>query len=319
MNEKMPLTSRALTFDTDISILPQLKKIFEENNLKGMRSIGSPDLVDIILDKNIHLGALFMNNRGDFIPLAEKLKQQRPELPLFLRVEEPGEEENLPEKKTWLFDGAFHIEDKEKISSLLKSHIFIHEYPSEMIRQIQDFSISGIKSMINGVQVHCPAPSIIRDKVIYGEIMTLIPVNTNWCRGYMMLQSDVDELHQFLVNSGKNPHFSEPAEFVIPPLIGELTNLMWGGFKTVFIKEGFYENGGPDIQVPIIINHKQKYISFGGDIPQICFEYILKDNISLKQDVRIVQKFIFNLNWNPELVDEFDFTGMVSDGTIELF
>ena len=319
MNEKMPLTSRVLTFETDLSVLPKLKQIFENNNIVGMRSIGDVNIIDIILSKNIHLGALFLNNRGDFIPLARKLKLARPELPLFLRLEKPEEEEDIPAGDSHLFDGTFHISEEEKISRLLKSYLFIQDYPVEMIRQIQRFSINGIESLIQGMEIHSPAPTLIRDKVIYGEIMSLIPVNTSWCRGYMMLQTEMDDLHRILIQTGKNPHFSEEPELVIPPLIGELTNLMWGGFKTVFIKEGFYEETGPDIQVPIIINHKQKYISFGGDIPQLCIEYILKDKLSLARETRIIQKFIFNLNWNPKLVEEYDFSDMVQDGTIELF
>jgi len=319
MNAKMTLKSKVLTFDTDISVLPQLKSIFEENNLSGMRSIGDARYVDVILSKNIHLGALFLNNAGDYMKLAVRLKQERPELPLFLRLEEPGDEKDIPSDHRHLFDGVFHISEREKISDLLKSHIFIQEYPADMIRQIQEFSLKSLHAMIQDTEIHSPAPMIIRDKVIFGEIMSLIPVNTSWCRGYMMLQTDTEELHRILTQAGRNPHFAEDAESVIPPLIGELTNLMWGGFKTVFVKDGFYKEMGADIQVPIIINHKQKYISFGGDIPQLCFEYILKDNLQMNRETRIVQKFIFNLNWNPELADEFDFTGMVQDGTIELF
>jgi hypothetical protein len=319
MNIKMPLKSKVLTFDTDTSVLPQLKKVFDGNNIRGMRSVGDPDLVDVILSKNIHLGALFLNNRGDYIRLAERLKLERPELPLYLRLEELEEEQNIPQENKHLFDGWFHISEKEKISAFLKTHIFIQDYPAEMIRQIQEFSTTAISSMINGMEIYCPAPTIIRDKIIYGEIMSLMPINTSWCRGYMMLQTDIIELHKRLIRTGKNPHFSKDPEIVIPPLIGELTNLMWGGFKTVFIKEGFYESSGPDIQVPIIINHKQKYISFGGDIPQLCFEYSLKDKMYQNEETKIVQKFIFNLNWNPELVEEFDFSTMVEDGTIQLF
>ncbi|OQY31872.1 MAG: hypothetical protein B6241_12890 [Spirochaetaceae bacterium 4572_59] len=319
MNEKVDLKSKVLTFDTDISILPKLKHIFDENNISGMRSIADPEVVDVILNKNIHLGALFLNNRNDYILLAERLKHERPELPLFLRLENIEEEADIPAEKTQLFDGTFHITEKEKLSAMLKSHIFIRDYPSEMIRQIREFSVNGIKSMINGMNIYAPAPTVIRDKIIYGEIMSLIPVNTSWCKGYMMVQADIEELHQILIQTGKNPHLSEDAEVEIPPLISELTNLMWGGFKTVFIKDGFFDESGPDIQVPIIINHKQKYISFGGDIPQLCFEYHLQDKLSLNRGTKIIQKFIFNLNWNPELVDEFDFSTMIQDGSIELF
>jgi CheY-specific phosphatase CheX len=159
---------------------------------------------------------------------------------------------------------------------------------------------------------------VIRDKIIYGEITTLIPVNTNWCRGYMMVQSDMEDLHTLLNRTG-SPAFRGEIDQVVPPLLGELTNLMWGGFKTVFLKEGFLEENGPDIQVPIIVNHKKRNISFGGDIPQLCFEYRLKDPVGLQSQTKVVQKFIFNLNWNPDLVAEYDFQNLIDEGSIQLF
>ncbi|MDC7234340.1 MAG: chemotaxis protein CheX [Spirochaetales bacterium] len=312
------IKSKVLTFDTDITVLPRLKTIFEANNLTGMRSIGDASVVNVILDKNIHLGALFVNNRGDWLKLSRELKKLRPELPLFLRVEEKKEEKEISKEDLYLFDCIFHISQEEKISSSLNTHIFIRDYPVEMIRHIHDFSMNALKYMIPEADVHSPAPLVVRDQVIYGEITSLIPVNTNWCRGYMMLQSDMKELHSLLKRTG-NPTFKGDLEEVVPPVIGELTNLMWGGFKTVFLKEGFLEETGPDIQVPILVNHRKKNISFGGDIPQLCFEYILKDPMGLSGHTKLVQKFIFNLNWNPDLVKEYDFESLVEQGSIELF
>ena len=314
MGEK--IKSKVLTFDTDISVLPKLKKIFDANNLTGMRSLGDPGIVDVILDKNIHLGAVFVNNAGNWEALCLKLKKLRPELPLFLRLEE--KDDTVPENINDILDGMFHISEGEKIGSYLHSHIFIRDYPLEMISRIREFSLTAFRSMIPGVEIQSAAPLVIRDKVIYGEITTLIPVNTNWCRGYMMVQSDMEDLHTLLNRTG-SPAFRGEVDQVVPPLLGELTNLMWGGFKTVFLKEGFLEENGPDIQVPIIVNHKRQNISFGGDIPQLCFEYRLKDPIGLQNHTRVVQKFVFNLNWNPDLVAEYDFQNLIDEGSIQLF
>ncbi|QEN07027.1 chemotaxis protein CheX [Oceanispirochaeta crateris] len=312
------IKSKVLTFDTDMTVLPQLRKIFDANHLSGIRSVGDPSIIHIILDKNILLGAIFVNNRGNWKDLSVRIKEIRPELPLFLRVEEPSEADEIPTEMAWYFDGLFHINEEEKISQYLKTHIFIRDYPLEMIRHIQNFSIHSIKAMIPEAVVHSLPPLMIRDKVIYGEITSLIPVNTNWCRGYLMLQCDMRELHEIL-GTMKNPAFRGSIDEVVPPIISELTNLFWGSFKTVFLKEGFLEESGPDIQVPILVNHKLRNISFGGDIPQLCFEYIIKEPGGLKRQTRIVQKFIFNLSWNPNMAAEYDYQDLVEEGTIELF
>ena len=64
MSDETQIKSKVLTFDTDISVLPKLRSILDANNLTGMRSIGDPKIVSIIMEKNIQLGALFVNNRG---------------------------------------------------------------------------------------------------------------------------------------------------------------------------------------------------------------------------------------------------------------
>ena len=51
--------------------------------------------------------------------------------------------------------------------------------------------------------------------------------------------------------------------------------------------------------MPLIVNHKHKYISFGTDNPQLCFLYTLTDETS-GRSVKLYQRFIFNLNWSPE-------------------
>ena len=157
MDEKK-LSSKVLTFDTDITVLPQLRKIFDANNLTGMRSVGDPSIVDIILDKNIHLGALFVNNQGNWLELSSRLKEIRPELPLFLRIEELSDMSEIPRDKAWLFDGIFHISEEEKISKFLNSHIFIRDYPVDMIRRIQEFSTKAFESMIPEAVVHSLSP-----------------------------------------------------------------------------------------------------------------------------------------------------------------
>ena len=33
-------------------------------------------------------------------------------------------------------------------------------------------------------------PYIVRDRIIFGEVFSLIPLESSWCRGYMMLQTE---------------------------------------------------------------------------------------------------------------------------------
>ena len=84
-------------------------------------------------------------------------------------------------------------------------------------------------------------------------------------------------------------------------LLGELTNMIWGAFKNRFLGE--VDPTRAQVQVPLLVNHRQKYISFGSDNPQLCFVYELTDEQS-GRSVKLHQRFVFSLSWSPEEFSE---------------
>jgi hypothetical protein len=86
--------------------------------------------------------------------------------------------------------------------------------------------------------------------------------------------------------------------------LGDLTNLIWGSLKDCYM-------GGADnlsvsrVQVPLLINHKQKYISFDSANPQLCFVYRLMDDLSGRH-FDLHQRLIFSLSWSPDAFRESD-------------
>jgi hypothetical protein len=102
-------------------------------------------------------------------------------------------------------------------------------------------------------------------------------------------------------------------------LLGELTNLIWGAFKNRFINGASHAAYAG--QVPIVINHLHRYISFGSDNPQLCFQYVLRDPSDSGRILKIHQRFVFNLSWSPEDFSENTQTldALVDSGELELF
>ncbi len=102
-------------------------------------------------------------------------------------------------------------------------------------------------------------------------------------------------------------------------LLGEVTNLIWGAFKNRYVGDAKSASSS-QIQVPLIINHKHRYISFGTENPQLCFLYTLTDE-NTGNTIRLYQRFIFNLSWSPEDFKEIvnDSNELVESGELELF
>lgn len=78
---------------------------------------------------------------------------------------------------------------------------------------------------------------------------------------------------------------------------------------------------GRQSQVPIIVNHQHRYISFGSEDPQLCFKYTLLDPDGKAAPLVLYQRFIFNLSWAPEKFKENEAIAedLFDSGELELF
>ncbi|MGE6057354.1 hypothetical protein ACQJ2V_28405, partial [Klebsiella variicola subsp. variicola] len=70
------------------------------------------------------------------------------------------------------------------------SSIFSQQYPNALVRGIAEISRMVLESQFPGMQVEIEQPYLVRDRIIFGEVFTLIPLESSWCRGYMMLQAE---------------------------------------------------------------------------------------------------------------------------------
>jgi len=72
--------------------------------------------------------------------------------------------------------------------------------------------------------------------------------------------------------------------------------------------------------VPLLVNHKHKYISFGTSNPQLCFRFTLADATGTRT-ATLYARFVFNLSWSPQDFREIPqaFAGLVESGELQLF
>ena len=124
---------------------------------------------------------------------------------------------------------------------------------------IVQLTCSALSSMFPNAQVMAESPYVVHDRIIHGEVSTLIAIESTWCRGYMMLQTEETALRQGLLQGfgyegvGGDLNFRE-----LNNMLGETTNLIWGAFKNRYIPPKAFAN--QQTQVPIVINHEHKYI-----------------------------------------------------------
>lgn len=313
------LLSKVLILDDDQDHLNGLRTFCEANNLVGLK-VRKNRLMSV-LRSNIDLGAIFYAESygataEESAEIAVRIHAIRPELPIILRRASEATLDGVNDSLRHACCAAYTAADLSGLKKIVDDYIFSLYYPCELVRGISGMSETVLAGQFSHLSLRWDTPYIVRDRVIFGEVFSLIPLESNWCRGYMMIQTEEQAILDYLDRHEGRPGGAGFRD--VNSLLGEITNLIWGNFKNRYIGDGSTSN--PHIQVPLVINHKHKYISFGTENPQLCFLYTLTDE-QTGDSIRLYQRFIFNLNWSPEdfKVIVHDSAGLVEAGELELF
>ena len=324
MTEETKIVSKVLVLELNPTCLDTIKNFCDNNGLVGLKV--HPDNVMSVLRSNLDLGAILLAetyaDSGDSgIQLARKIHTLRPELPIFFRRDTIDGLDGIAERDRPLISAAYTVATIAKLQVATEEFIFSRSYPNALLRGITEISIPALVSQFKSLKVEVEAPYLVRDRLIFGEIFTLIPLESSWCRGYMMLQTEEESLMHLVKNGRTFVNPEDAHEFRhLNGLLGEITNLIWGAIKNRYlssVREDTYLS-----QVPIIVNNLHRYISFGSENPQLCFKYIISDSDDATvRPLVIQQKFIFNLSWSPEDFSENvpSADELVSSGELEFF
>lgn len=323
MTDTPLVMSKVLVLDDACEHFERLKQFCDECGLVGIKpNQGNKESVMTILKSNVDLGGILLHENygaaGQGLALAKSIHTSRPELPIFLRRETAASLADMSAADASVFCAAFTISELDQLKSALDSSIFSRVYPTELVRGITEMTLSSLRTLFKNCSVDVEAPYLVKDQIIYGEVFSMIAIESNWCRGYMMLQSEEERLLDPLRDAaaGEVLTFRD-----LNSVLGEATNLIWGSFKNRYVGDHDNQSGFAQTQVPIIINHQRRYISFGSDDPQLCLKYTLTENNKPgATPVPIFQRFIFNLSWSPDQFAEIpSVEALVDSGELELF
>jgi len=312
--------SKVLVLDNSLEHAQRIKEFCEQNELVPLKV--RKEALTSVLKKNIDLGAiLYSENYGDTpeetARIATEIHTTRPELPIIIRRQQKATLAGLPEDLQNVCCRAYVASDFGALRQVIDEYIFCLIYPNALLRGISEIMSDVLAGQFPGRTVSFDTPYIVHDRIIFGEVLSLIQLESSWCRGYMMLQTEEDA---FLDLAGETSPLDTAVRFRrVNDRLSEITNLIWGAFKNRYIGDE-KAPAAARVQVPLMVNHKHKYISFGTGNPQLCFRYTLTD-INDGSSSTLYARFIFNLNWSPEEFEEIvpDAAGLVDSGELELF
>jgi hypothetical protein len=317
------LLSKVILIEHEENALSVLKEFFEHSQLLGYRATKNNILS--VLNSSIDMGAIFLPAQDESgasnLDLASDIHQARPELPIFLRLAAGTSSNEISEEQKRACAGFYAQGDKVQLQELIDTYLFSRHYPSEFVAEMKSLTLSAFQATFRDITIEVDPPYIIKDKIIYGELFSLLPLESSWCRGYMMLQSEEKSVMDVIAGHKTSLSPIEPNFRHVNAVLGELSNMIWGAFKSRYGIDQSDALGRIRVEVPIIVNHMRKFVSFGSDDPQLCFKFTLTDPAGKLAPVVMYQKFIFSLDWSPEKFAESikDTDEMVNNGELELF
>ncbi|MGE5450888.1 MAG: chemotaxis protein CheX [Acidobacteriota bacterium] len=321
--ENASIVSKILVIDDgDIEVLDGIKRFCQVNNIIALKT-HSANVINV-LRSNVDLGGILLSEsyrdhpKGG-IKLAKEIRASRPELPIFLRRKKIPTLSDLDDASRALFCAAYTADTIDDLKEPMTDFIFSFEFPNVMVRGIQEITEEALNAHFKHFSMSCDPPYLVKDSIVCGELFTLVPLESTWCRGYMMLQCD-----NRLIKLGPETIDPEdpPRPSRISDVLGEVTNMIWGYFKARYVGDED-QRLISQIQVPMLIKLDERNVSFGSSTPQLCFKYTLTDlSDQSSPPVYIYQRFVFNLKWNPEAFKEIAISTseeLVEAGELEFF
>jgi len=324
MKHETPV-SKILVLDDNPECAAQIKQFCDVKHLVPLKV--RPGSAMAVLRTNIDLGGILLaedygGSSKESLSLAVAIHAARPELPIFIRRATQATLADLPDAVRQALTAGYVIEDIAALGKVVEEYIFSLIYPNALLRGIAEIIQSVLDSQFKAaVTVSMDTPYIVHDRLIFGELFSLIPLESAWCRGYMMLQGQEAALCEVI---GLDDSRAADENFRnVNDLLSEITNLIWGAFKNRYIGDWVPANESTapvQVQIPLIVNHAHQYISFGTQNPQLCFRFNLRNEKSGRTSI-LHARFVFNLSWTPEDFKEFtpEVSGLVDSGELELF
>ena len=229
------------------------------------------------------------------------LHYQRAELPIFYRVSDAEAIPALDGEVKSLCAFTYFNHEYHDLKVAIPKFIFSTFYPLTLIREFQSITVDAFSGLIGNIEVVPETPYLIHDQIIYGQICSLIRLSSDWCNGYMMLQTPETELLQ-TVTSGRTPLLNSQISFRSGhDVLGEITNLVWGQIKATILDAHDQGRRGLVAELPLIINENRKYLTFGATEPALRLSYKIREADSKDVLLEVHQKFLFTMTWRPEI------------------
>lgn len=328
INEEITsIRTKIFLHDTSPDVADKIRLFCEKDNLIRVKSV-QIDVVDFLMNPSFNqcdLGAIFLSEQEDLcgisgFHIADKIHQNGSTIPIFMRLEGERRLADLSDEQKKLVTVVYSLDRLDELEKVIDRYLFSVHYPVSVVNKIQKACYDVLDGVFENIKVTKMPPCLIKDFIVADSFTSLIPLEMSCAKGYVMAQMQEADMVKLLTFT-KQSDYSAREDFEhINEMASELVNLFWGRIRFRLHDETVDTNKVSRVQLPIIVNNKKNYISFGNSNPQLCFRYILCHANVISEPIVIHFKVIFNLYWDPsKQVGDDMIDRCVESGELELF
>jgi len=176
MNASRPV-SKVLILDDNPEYTDVLKRFCDEHNFVALKALN--DRLGSVLRSNIDLGGVLLaqdygGSPAEAAAVAARIDALRPELPIILRAASDLPFEALPSSLRQTVCASFDPADMATLSRAIDEYIFSLEFPNALVRGITEITEARLASLFRGMAVTWDTPSVVRDRIIFGEVFWVL-------------------------------------------------------------------------------------------------------------------------------------------------
>lgn len=259
-----------------------------------------PVTVDNIVDmlrESHDIGGVFLGQSAgssvdQYLELAKNIRQIQYCIPIFFRTDN----HNCHNEWQQDFSLIYQIDNTLELEEFIKSNIFSYDYPARMLHDMEAMTKDALSSCLNGAKVNCSSPYMVIDGRIPSELFGIISLETEWCRGHMMLQAERQNTLRWIEMGHTIQACDDLSKYNLDSFLSEVINMIWGAFRYYYESEAART---VDLtcrpQIPLIIEYANHRAFYGVENYELCFRYTVESDNNDLPELSFLQKLNFNL------------------------
>jgi hypothetical protein len=296
-----------LVFDRDEEAVNLIKSLGAEGNIKipHKEEINiTESIVELDLIES-DICAIFLSEEFDSdgltgIDIATKFHSAKSNTPIFMRLTGDRTLNDLPMAQRQLITGCYTTNRPEQLKKITESFLYGFYFPNHLVQIFIEAGLYTLNCTIENCEIKSSVPFLVYDYTLAAEFTSILPMQLPFGNGALTFSIKENDALILIKNDHTALNKDQTSTDHCNQFISEITNQFWGKVRRMCQAVYGSEQHRAPVTIPIIVNHQQKYISFGNHTPQLCFRYLLIRDHLIPEAISVEFKIIFNTILRPK-------------------